>query len=87
VRLECKVHIVTGAVPALNNILRCANRASLEVNGIVLQSLAAGEAVLTDEEKELGVALIDFGGGVTNLAIFAENALRTTSSCRWAATT
>ena len=46
------------------------------MNGIALQSLAAGEAVLTDEEKELGVALIDFGGGVTNLAIFAENALR-----------
>jgi len=76
VRLECKVHIVTGAVTALNNILKCANRAGLEVNGIALQSLAAGEAVLTDEEKELGVALIDFGGGVTNLAIFAENALR-----------
>lgn len=76
VRLECKVHIVTGAVTALNNILKCANRAGLEVNGIALQSLAAGEAVLTDEEKELGVALIDFGGGTTNLAIFAENALR-----------
>ena len=76
VRLECKVHIVTGAVTSLNNILKCANRAGLEVNGIALQSLAAGEAVLTDEEKELGVALIDFGGGVTNLAIFAENALR-----------
>ena len=76
VRLECKVHIVTGAVTSLNNILKCANRAGLEVNGIALQSLAAGEAVLTDEEKELGVALIDFGGGTTNLAIFAENALR-----------
>jgi cell division protein FtsA len=76
VRLECKVHIVTGAVTALNNIIRCANRAGLEVNGIALQSLAAGEAVLTDEEKELGVALIDFGGGTTDLAIFAENALR-----------
>jgi cell division protein FtsA len=76
VRLECKVHIVTGAVTALNNIIKCANRAGLEVNGIALQSLAAGEAVLTDEEKELGVALIDFGGGTTDLAIFAENALR-----------
>jgi len=76
VRLECKVHIVTGAVPALNNILKCANKAGLEVNGIALQSLAAGEAVLTDEEKELGVALIDLGGGTTNLAVFAENALR-----------
>ncbi|MCX5890932.1 MAG: cell division protein FtsA [Deltaproteobacteria bacterium] len=76
VRLECKVHIVTSAATSLNNILKCASRAGLEVNGIALQSLAAGEAVLTDEEKELGVALIDFGGGVTNLAIFAENALR-----------
>jgi cell division protein FtsA len=76
VRLECKVHIVTGAVTSLNNIIKCANRAGLEVNGVALQSLAAGEAVLTDEEKELGVALVDFGGGVTNLAIFAENALR-----------
>jgi cell division protein FtsA len=76
VRLECKVHIVTGAVNSLNNIIKCANRAGLEVNGIALQSLAAGEAVLTDEEKELGVALVDFGGGTTDLAIFSENALR-----------
>jgi cell division protein FtsA len=76
VRLECKVHIVTGAATALNNIIRCANRAGLEVNSIVLQSLAAGDAVLTDEEKELGVALVDFGGGTTQLAIFSENALR-----------
>jgi cell division protein FtsA len=76
VRLECKVHIVTGAVTALNNILKCANRAGLEVKAIALQSLAAGEAVLTDEEKELGVALIDFGGGTTDLTIFVENALR-----------
>jgi len=76
VRLECKVHIVTGAVTALNNIMKCANRAGLEVSGLALQSLAAGEAVLTEEEKELGVALLDFGGGTTDLAIFAENALR-----------
>ena len=76
VRLECKVHIITSAVTVLNNLLKCANRAGLEVNGIALQSLAAGEAVLTDEEKELGVALIDFGGGTTDLAVFAENALR-----------
>ncbi|MDP3182120.1 MAG: cell division protein FtsA [Desulfobaccales bacterium] len=76
VRLECKVHIVTGAVTSLNNIIKCANRAGLEVSGIALQSLAAGEAVLTDEEKELGVALLDLGGGTTDLAIFAENALR-----------
>jgi cell division protein FtsA len=76
VRLECKVHIVTGAVTSLNNIIKCCNRANLEVTGIALKSLAAGEAVLTEEEKELGVALIDFGGGTTDLSIFAENALR-----------
>ena len=76
VRLESKVHIVTGAVTALNNLIKCANRAGLEVTGIALKSLAAAEAVLTDEEKELGVALIDFGGGTTDLAVFAENALR-----------
>ncbi|MDD2903915.1 MAG: cell division protein FtsA [Syntrophales bacterium] len=76
VRLECKVHIVTGAVTALNNIIKCANRAGLEVSGMALQSLASAEAVLTEEEKELGVALVDFGGGTTDLAIFAENGLR-----------
>jgi cell division protein FtsA len=76
VRLECKVHIVTGAVTALNNIIKCANRAGLEVGGIALQSLASSEAVLTEEEKELGVALVDFGGGTTDLAIFSENAMR-----------
>jgi cell division protein FtsA len=76
VRLECKVHIVTGAVTALNNIIKCANRAGLEVSGIALQSLASGESVLTEEERELGVALVDFGGGTTDLAIFSESALR-----------
>jgi cell division protein FtsA len=76
VRLECRVHIVTAAVNALNNIVKCANKAGLEVSGIALQSLAAGEAVLTEEEKALGVALIDLGGGTTDLAIFAGNSLR-----------
>jgi cell division protein FtsA len=76
VRLECKVHIVTGAATTLSNITKCTKRAGLELDDLALQSLAAGEAVLTDEEKELGVALIDFGGGTTDLAIFAENALR-----------
>ncbi len=75
-RLECRVHIVTGAVNALNNIVKCANRAGLEVSGIALQSLASGEAVLTEEEKALGVALVDFGGGTTDLAVFAGNSLR-----------
>jgi cell division protein FtsA len=76
VRLESKVHIVTGAVTALNNLIKCANRAGLEVTGIALKSLAAAEAVLTDEEKELGVALVDFGGGTTDVALFSGNALR-----------
>jgi cell division protein FtsA len=76
VRLECKVHIVTAAVTALNNITKCIKKADLEVKGIVLQSLASGEAVLTDEEKEQGVALVDFGGGTSDLAIFADFSLR-----------
>jgi len=75
-RLECRVHIVTAAVTAINNIVKCVNRAGLEVSGIVLQSLAASEAILTEEEKALGVALIDFGGGTTDLAIFSGNALK-----------
>ena len=71
VRLEAKIHIVTGAVTSAHNIVKCANRAGLDVCDIVLESLASGEAVLTDEEKELGVALLDLGGGTTDLAIFS----------------
>ena len=71
VRLEAKIHIVTGAVPSAHNIVKCANRAGLDVCDIVLESLASGEAVLTQEEKELGTALIDLGGGTTDLAIFS----------------
>ncbi len=79
VRLEAKVHIVTGAVTAAQNLIKCANRAGLDVIDIVLQPLASAEAVLTDEEKDLGVALIDFGGGTTDLAIFAESTIKHTS--------
>lgn len=79
VRLECRVHIVTAAVNALNNIVKCTNKAGLEVSGIALQGLVCGEAVLTEEEKALGVALLDFGGGTTDLAIFAGNSLRYSS--------
>jgi cell division protein FtsA len=79
-RLEVRIHIVTAAVNALNNIIKCVNRAGLEVSeggkGFVLQSLAASEAILSEEEKALGVALIDFGGGTTDLAIFSGNSLR-----------
>ena len=71
VRLEAKIHIVTGAVTSAHNIVKCANRSGLDVGDIVLESLASGEAVLTDEEKDLGTALIDLGGGTTDLAIFA----------------
>ncbi len=70
VRLEAKIHIVTGAVTSARNIVKCANRAGLDVSEIVLESLASGRAVLSEEEKELGVALIDIGGGTTDLAIF-----------------
>ncbi|MGD9367876.1 MAG: cell division protein FtsA, partial [Desulfobacteraceae bacterium] len=71
VRLEAKIHIVTGAVTSAHNIVKCANRAGLDVCDIVLESLASGEAVLTDEEKQLGTALLDLGGGTTDLAIFS----------------
>ncbi|MDF1591291.1 MAG: cell division protein FtsA [Desulfobacterales bacterium] len=78
VRLEAKIHIVTGAVTSAHNIVKCANRAGLDVCDIVLESLASGEAVLTDEEKELGVALLDLGGGTTDLAIFSEKNIKHT---------
>ncbi len=71
VRLEAKIHIVTGAVTSAHNIVKCANRSGLDVCDIVLESLASGEAVLTEEEKDLGTALIDMGGGTTDLAIFS----------------
>lgn len=71
VRLEAKIHIVTGAVTSAHNIVKCVNRAGLDVCDIVLESLASGEAVLTVEEKELGTALLDIGGGTTDLAIFS----------------
>jgi cell division protein FtsA len=78
VRLEAKIHIVTGAVTSAHNIVKCANRAGLDVCDIVLESLASGEAVLTDEEKELGTGLLDLGGGTTDLAIFAGHNIRHT---------
>ena len=74
-RLEAKVHIVTGAVASAQNIIKCANRAGLNVSDIVLQPLASSEAVLTEEEKELGVCLVDIGGGTTDIAIFQNGAI------------
>ena len=79
VRLEVKVHIVTGAVSSAQNIVKCCNRAGLNVANIVLESIASSEAVLGREELQLGVALIDFGGGTTDLAIFSENSIRHTA--------
>ncbi len=79
VRLEVKVHIVTGAVTAAQNLIKCANKAGLDVIDIVLQPLASAEAVLTQEEKDLGVALVDFGGGTTDLAIFIDGTIKHTS--------
>ncbi|MFY9944176.1 MAG: cell division protein FtsA [Desulfobacterales bacterium] len=78
VRLEAKIHIVTGAVTSAHNIVKCANRAGLDVCDIVLESLASGEAVLTEEEKQLGTALLDLGGGTTDLAIFSEKNIKHT---------
>lgn len=78
VRLEAKVHIVTGAVAAAHNLVKCANRAGLDVCDTVLESLASGEAVLTEEERKLGVALLDLGGGTSDLAIFSNGNIRHT---------
>jgi cell division protein FtsA len=79
VRLEAKIHIVTGAVTSAQNIIKCANRAGLDVCDIVLESLASSEAVLTDEERNLGAALIDFGGGTTDMAVFSKGSIQHTS--------
>jgi len=79
VRLEARVHIVTGAVSAAQNIVRCTHRSGLRVQDLVLQQIAAAEAVLSQDERELGVALIDIGGGTTDLAVFAEGAIRHTT--------
>ncbi|OGQ06352.1 MAG: cell division protein FtsA [Deltaproteobacteria bacterium RIFCSPLOWO2_12_FULL_44_12] len=75
VRLEAKVHIVTGAVTSAQNIIKCCNRAGLNVCDIILEQLASAEAVLSQDEKELGVALVDLGGGTTDIAIFSRGAL------------
>ena len=79
VRLEARVHIVTGAVSAAQNIVRCTHRSGLRVQDLVLQQIAAAEAVLSPDEKELGVALVDVGGGTTDVAVFVEGAIRHTA--------
>ena len=79
VRLEGRVHVVTGAITSAQNIIKCANRAGLDVDDIVLEQLGSSEAVLTPEEKELGVAIIDIGGGTTDLVIFSDGAIKHTA--------
>jgi cell division protein FtsA len=79
VRLEARVHIVTGAVSAAQNIAKCVRKCGLEVNDIILEQLASSHAVLTEDEKELGVCVIDIGGGTTDIAIFYEGAIQYTA--------
>src|SRR5213593_1236263 len=79
VRLEVKVHIVTGAVSAAQNIVKCVRRCGLEVNDLILQPLASSRAVLSEDEKDLGVCLLDIGGGTTDIAVFTHGAIRHTA--------
>ena len=79
VRLEVRVHIVTGAVSAAQNVVKCVRRCGLEVQDIILQPLASALSVLTADERELGVALIDIGGGTTDITVFTGGAIRHTA--------
>lgn len=79
VRLESRVHMVTGSVSAAQNIVKCVRRCNLEVSDIILEQLAASYAVLSEDEKELGVCLVDIGGGTTDIAIFTDGAIRYTA--------
>ena len=79
VRLEAKVHLVTCAVNAVQNIEKCIRRCDLQVEDVILEQLASGHAVLTEDEKELGVCLVDIGGGTTDIAIFTDGAIRHTA--------
>jgi cell division protein FtsA len=78
-RLEVKVHIVTGAVSAAQNIMKCVRRCGLEVRDLMLQPLASADAVLLDDERDLGVCLLDIGGGTTDIAVFTDGAIKHTS--------
>src|SRR5579864_7079073 len=79
VRLEAKVHIVTGAVSAAQNIVKCLKRCGLNASDIVLEQFASSQSILTDDEKELGVCMIDIGGGTTDVAIFTNGSIRHTA--------
>ncbi|MGD9000021.1 MAG: cell division protein FtsA, partial [Granulosicoccaceae bacterium] len=79
VRLESKVHLISGAVSAAQNIIKCVRRCGLEVDDIILEQIASSHAVLTEDERELGVCLVDIGGGTTDIAVFTEGAIRHTA--------
>ncbi len=79
VRMEAKVHIITGAVSAVQNIGKCIRLCGLEIDHIIIEQIASSEAVLTEDERELGVCMIDIGGGTTDIAIFSEGAIRHTA--------
>ena len=79
VRLEAKVHIVTGALSAAQNIIKCVRRCGLEVDDIILEQIASSYSVLTEDEKGLGVCLVDIGGGTTDLAVFTDGSIRHTA--------
>ncbi len=79
VRLEAKVHMVTGAVSAAQNIIKCVRRCGLEVDDIILEQLASSYSVLTEDEKDLGICLVDIGGGTTDIAVFTEGSIRHTA--------
>lgn len=79
VRLEAKVHLVTGAVSAAQNIIKCVRRCGLEVDDIILEQLASSSSVLTEDEKELGICLVDIGGGTTDVAVFTDGAIKHTA--------
>ncbi|HHH13670.1 MAG TPA: cell division protein FtsA, partial [Thiolapillus brandeum] len=79
VRLEVQVHMVTGAVSAAQNIIKCVRRCGLEVQDLILEQIASSYSVLDDEEKELGVCLVDIGGGTTDIAVFAGGSIRHTA--------
>ncbi len=79
VRLEAKVHMVTGAVSAAQNIIKCVRRCGLEVDDIILEQLASSYSVLMEDEKDLGVCLVDIGGGTTDIAVFTEGSIRHTA--------
>ena len=79
VRLEAKVHLITGAVSAAQNIVKCIKRCGLEVDDIILEQVASSESVLTDDERKLGVCMVDIGGGTTDIAVFQNGTIKHTS--------